>query len=135
MQMQQGCSVGEHGVDVDLLDVGEVGHGVLAHLELTLVHDGTIVSVDSHELGDYVVESVSSLPYFFKCFVKLCSNKYRQSWPQKYADAEQAASPKKSFTLWTRHFVSHDQINRLSFLGGFYSFTWWTAGFKQQCTT
>ena len=71
MQVQQGRSVGKDGIDVDLLDVGQVGDGVLAHFEVAHMLNGTIVAVHRHVFGKDFVESISAFPNFVKGFIKL----------------------------------------------------------------
>ena len=55
MDVQHVSPVGQHGVDVDLLDVGLVGHGVLRHEQLADMlkwkgwpHTILIISFKSH---------------------------------------------------------------------------------------
>ena len=43
--MQQCCPIGEDWVDVDLLDVGEVGDAVVGQLQLADVFDGAVVLI------------------------------------------------------------------------------------------
>ena len=45
VQMQQCCPIGEDWVDVDLLDVGEVGDAVVGQLQLADVFDGAVVLI------------------------------------------------------------------------------------------
>ena len=62
MEVQEGGPVGEYGVDVDLLDVGQVGDGVGRHLEVAHVLDGAVVLVHQVHLGLDLVEGVAGVP-------------------------------------------------------------------------
>jgi hypothetical protein len=44
--MKHVCSVGEHGVDVDVLDIGNVGDGVFGHEKVGNMLDVAVVLVD-----------------------------------------------------------------------------------------
>ena len=63
VEVQKGGPVGEDGVDVDLLDVGQVGDGVGRHLEVAHVLDGAVVLVHQVHLGLDLVEGVARVPH------------------------------------------------------------------------
>ena len=62
MQVEQRGSVREDRVDVDLLDVRQVGDGVLRKLEVTRVLDGAVLLVHGHHLRHDLVESIADFP-------------------------------------------------------------------------
>ena len=47
MKMEEGCPVGKDGVDIDLLNVRQVGHGVHGKLKVADMFDGTVLRVNA----------------------------------------------------------------------------------------
>ena len=47
MKMEEGCPVGKDGVDIDLLNVRQVGHRVHGKLEVADMFDGTVLRVNA----------------------------------------------------------------------------------------
>lgn len=62
MQVQESGPVGEHWVDVDLLDVGDVADRVLREVQVAQVLDGAVVLGDALHLRAHLVERVLGLP-------------------------------------------------------------------------
>jgi len=62
LQMQQGSSVGEHRIHVDLLDVRLVGHRVHGHEKVRMVLDGAVIRVHLVELPLYLIKGIPGLP-------------------------------------------------------------------------
>ena len=79
MQVEQGGPVGEDRVDVDLLDVGEVGHGVIWQLQIANVLDGAVVARHLAKLGLVNRDTSCSFPRTFMYYTReksSCDGKY-----------------------------------------------------------
>ncbi len=79
MQVEQGGPVGEDRVDVDLLDVGEVGHGVIWQLQIANVFDGAVVARHLAKLGLENRDTSFSFPRTFMYYTReksSCDGKY-----------------------------------------------------------
>lgn len=63
MEMQQGGAIREHGINIDVLDVGQVRHRVLRQVEIAEVLYRTIIPVDPVHFQADLVEGVAVLPF------------------------------------------------------------------------